>query len=279
MKRTNLILITCLVFSIFTISCHYSPSEGGIEGAEQLSYEETEYNVEKRKTIKKARIAMEVERIETTILNLTSFLNPLQGHVYDYEINNRSYEIDQYQKNMDSTVLIKRLIPESKLSIKVPIKHADTFINYILHGDAQIVSLKISDDDITETLWEKKKITDVYSKATKAQSRKTTRPNISYDNNNTIQAIKSKALASRLEYQTQYLWFDISLSGKPFYTSTTSLAVKNYRTPVHIAFANSMIKGWHMCSDMLIALISIWPIILLLGIVFLILKKYRLRTS
>ena len=280
MKRITLALLVCFTLGVLFTSCNQSDfkqSENAIP--DSYSSEEAEHTEDNRKVVKTASISMEVDHLEESILSLKSFLKPISGYVYNYEINNSRYQTDSYQKNMDSSVTVEQVRPAGNLSVRVPIIHADSFINYVLKADAHISSLKISDDDITENLWEKKQLANVYSNSSKAQKRKGSSTNISYDNSNAVQAIKAKALASKMNYKTQYLWFDIAMSAKPFYKSTTTIAAKNYRTPIHIAVANAMVKGWHICSDIIIALISIWPIMILVGLILFFLRKYRLRTS
>lgn len=280
MKRISLTLISFLTIVILFAACSrsdFSASEKAIPGS--YSSEQDGYDQNNRKVIKTAQISLTVDHLEQSILNFKTFLKPINGYVYNYEIKNHSYEADHFQKNMDSSVSVQKVIPEGTLSIRVPINQADTFINYVLNSDAQIASLKINDDDITENLWSKKQMSSTYSNSGKAQNRKGNSKSISYDNHTSINAIKAKALAAKMDYQTKYLWFDISMTAKPFYKSTTALTAKNYRTPIHVSFVNAIVKGWYICADMILALVTIWPIIIFLVIGLFIYRKYRLRQT
>lgn len=278
MKRIALPLVFLALIAVTFTSCGdmaYESSKSPI--TDSYSSEESAYNENDRKVVKTAQISLNVDHLEQSIIQLKSFLKPIKGYVYNYQIENHSYQTDQYQKNMDSTVSVQKVTPEGNLSVRIPIAVADSFINFVLNGNAQIASLKISDDDITENLWEKKQIANVYdgSKKTIKKSNK----QIAYNNNTAIDAIKAKALAAKMDYKTKYLWFDINMSAKPFYETNTTIAAKNYRTPIHIAFANAIVTGWHICEDIILALVTIWPVLLLLGLVLFMIRRYRLRAS
>ena len=183
------------------------------------------------------------------------------------------------KKNMDSSVTIEKLLPSSNLSVRIPTAYADSFINYVLNADATISSLKISDEDITENVWEKKQQARIYNQSAKAKEHKGKAENIAFDNNIALNAIKAKATAAKLDYQTNYLWFDISMNAQPVLKVKTSVANHNYRTPIHIGFANAVRNGWHICEDFLIGIITIWPVLLLLGIAYFLIRKYKVRTA
>jgi hypothetical protein len=287
MKSTLFPFLALIALTLFFTACNQADNTKEIISMQEsaahaeagdYSSEEDNYTEDNRKVIKTANIDLKVDHLEKAVLDLKSFLKPIKGYVYNYEINNRSYHVDQFQKNLDSTVSVEKITPAGNLSVRVPIAHADSFINYVLNSNAQIASLRINDDDITENLWEKKQVANVYAHSGKAQMRKGNSKNIGFDNNTSMNAIKAKALAAKMNYQTKYLWFDISMTAKPFYKSVTTVASKNYRTPIHIGLANALTKGWHICADIILALVTIWPILLLIGLVLFLMKRYNLRT-
>lgn len=278
MKRILIIISSFFLLAIFLTACNNANFESSQASAtDAYSSEEAAYDEDNRKVIKTAQISLQVDQLEKSIIDLKSFLKPINGYVYNYEISNQSHDTDQFQKNMDSSVIVQKISPQGNLSIRVPIVHADSFINYVLQSDAQISSLKITDDDITENLWEKKEVAEVYAGSGKAQRRQGNSESISYDNNTAINAIKAKALAAKMDYKTKYLWFDMTLSATPFYSTTTTIAAKNYRTPMHVSLANAMSSGWYIFADIIVGLVTVWPLLLLLGLGYILFKKYRLR--
>jgi hypothetical protein len=282
MKRIPFFLIAAFSILILFNSCgntDYSSSEASLSETTTEPSADATYNEEARAIIKTANIALEVDQLEQSIIDLKKALVPINGYVYNYEINNNSYTEDSYQKNMDSMVTVEKIVPRSNLSVRIPIAYADSFINYILNADAEIASLKISDEDVTENVWEKNQVAQVYDNSGTAQKHKGNAKNISYDNNTSIDAIKAKATAAKMNYQTKYLWFDISMNAQPLIKTKTSLAIKNYRTPMHIALANAVITGWHICEDILLGLITIWPVLILLGLVYFLVKKFRVKAA
>ncbi len=279
MKRISLIVLSIITLAIAFTSCQSDINHASSSLSDSYSSAEAEYDEDKRKVVKTANISLKVDHLEKAIINLKTFLKPIKGYVYNYEINNETYKEDSYQKTIDSSVVVEKIVAQGKLSVRVPIAKADSFINYVLNSNATISSLQIHDDDITENLWEKKEVANVYSKSGKAQHRKGNSKNIYYDNNTSMNAIKAKALAAKMNYKTKYLWFDIQMTAAPYYKSATTISAKNYRTPLHIGFANAAVKGWHICSDIILALVTVWPILLLIGLGLFFVRKYHLKTA
>ncbi len=279
MKQMTFFLIAAFSVLIFFNSCNHADYSLAEASQGISSNDDAHYEGDTRDIIKTASIQLEVNQLERSIIELKQALKPINGYVHKYEINNDSYTQDSYQKSMDSTVTIEKLLPRSSLSVRIPIAYADSFINYILNADATISSLKISDEDVTENIWEKKQRAKIYDQSAKVKEHKGSSKNISYDNDNAIDAIKSKATAAKLNYETKYLWFDIRLNALPVIKTKTSLTAKNYRTPIHIGLANALIGGWHICENILIGLLTIWPVLLLLGLVLFFVRKYRIKTA
>lgn len=271
-------LFLSLLISLFMSSCGDIDSNYQSASIIDANKEEVEsLDESNRKIIKTAQITLEVNELEPSIVKLKAFLKPIDAYVYDYEIQNNSYEVDTYQKSLDSMVSVQKVSPEGHLSVRVPIQSADTFINYVLNSEARIASLKISDDDITEDLWEKKSIADVYTGSKKTI--KNNSKNIAQNNATAVDAIRAKAEAAKMDFKTKHLWFDIQMHAKPLYSSSTMVAAKSYRTPIHIAFVQAIIKGWHFCADIILGLVSIWPMFILIGLILFVAKKFRWRTN
>lgn len=281
MKKILVIITSILTTTIFITACSQSEIEHVQSATDSYSSQEANYEENDRTVIKTAQISLQVAQLEKSILDLKTFLRPLNGYVYKYDITNHRNETDQFQKNMDSLVTVEKILPHSNLSVRIPVAHADSFINFILKSDAQIASLKIGDDDITENLSEKKQVAAVYANSKKAQrtgrAQKDAKENIAYDNNTAIDAIRAKAAAAKMQYKSQYLWFDIDMSAQPFYATKTTLAAANYRTPLYVSLVGSLSTGWYVFADIMLALLTIWPLILIGLIMFLVYRKYRLR--
>ena len=121
MKRIALIVLSILSLAIAFTSCEQANYESASAPTDAYSSEEAAYDEDKRKVVKTAQISLKVDQLEKSIIDLKSFLKPIKGYVYNYEIKNDSYEIDQFQKNMDSSVSVQKISPEGNLSVRVPI--------------------------------------------------------------------------------------------------------------------------------------------------------------
>ena len=59
------------------------------------SNDDANYEADGRKVIKTASIKLEVNHLEESIIELKKALKPINGYVYNYEINNDSYTQDR----------------------------------------------------------------------------------------------------------------------------------------------------------------------------------------
>lgn len=281
MKNILLFSVLILLPIFFFSSCSDVNNDQSASSFEASAPSDSSVDLDEegRKIIKTASIDLEVKQLEKAVLDLKAFLKPIHATVYNYEIDNESYEQDSYQHSLDSSVIVSTVNPKGSLSIKVPIAQADTFINYILSSDAQIAHLLIHDEDVTEDLWEKEQTSNVYSKSAKAGKGIGSSKNIGFDNSTSIDAIKARASAAALKHKTNYLWFDIHLRAQPFVQTKTTFAPKVYRTPIHIGLVNAVSHGWHLCADIILALIGVWPVLLLIGLVYFLVRKYKFKTT
>jgi hypothetical protein len=80
----------------------------------------------------------------------------------------------------------------------------------------------------------------------------------------------------KLDYKTNFIWFDIALNGESFIDKKIIASSKNYRTPFYVSTLKALDSGWYLFSQLLVSLLHLWPFVLLGLLVFIIIKKRKI---
>jgi len=95
MKRITLFFIASFCVLILFNSCNNANYSLAEASQDISSNDDANYEADGRKVIKTASIKLEVNHLEESIIELKKALKPINGYVYNYEINNDSYTQDR----------------------------------------------------------------------------------------------------------------------------------------------------------------------------------------
>lgn len=275
MKNQNFRLIaTAILLLIIFASCsqYDKTADAGsttTEAAPAADAAATD-SVTSRQIIKTAEINMEVENVEDEVHQLQNKINNFQGHIFHYEIKNEPVSKNEVQHTLDSTCVIQEIIPTGFVKVKIPVRQADTFIQYVLKMNGRIENFYLDEEDITETILEKKELMLVDANTTLPNKNlKTT----AYQTDRKELAIARKADYLKTAYKTNYLWFDIRLNGATYVQKTMIASAEASRTPFYVSAVHALSNGWYAFSVFLVAMLHIWPFLLIVIIILLIAKR------
>jgi hypothetical protein len=265
--NTKLLLgsIACLFF----FAC--SQENQNFDKAASSEISDESFNLESnndsnRMVIKVAEIKLNVKNIEEDIQQFQQKVNALNGHVFHYEINNNRLLENEFQQSLDSSYQIYKIEPVGFMKVKVPVSQTDEFVNYVLSKNGVIEHFSLNEEDITEDLQEKKELIEVESKTASNKNNK----------NHQEEKIIHKTDFKKLDYKTNFIWFDISLNGESFIDKKIIASSKNYRTPFYVSTLKALDSGWYLFSQLLVSLLHLWPFLLLGLLVFIIIKKRKI---
>jgi hypothetical protein len=271
--NTKLLLgsIACLFF----FACSQENQDFDKAAPSEISNES--FNLESnndssRMVIKTAEIKLNVKNIEEDIQQFQQKVNALNGHVFHYEINNNRLLENEFQQSLDSSYQIYKIEPIGFMKVKVPVSQTDEFVNYVLSKNGVIEHFSLNEEDVTEDLQEKKELIGVEAKTA------VIKPNIAsdkYNKNNKEEKIIRKTDFKKLDYKTNFIWFDIALNGESFIDKKIVASSKNYRTPFYVSTLKALDSGWYLFSQLLVGLLHLWPFILLGLLVLLVIKKRK----
>lgn len=228
-----------------------------------------------RKTIANASIKLQTDALEKDIIHLKEDINRSEGHVYQYKIDKETYRQERIPQKNDSVLVVKEIIPTATLSVRVPTKSADSFVYQMLNYGERITQFYLNEEDITESLFESQAIATVYDKSSKTHKRKNSVNNVQFDNNNSIESIRQKVASARMTHKTKYLWFEIELEGSKQFSKRMIAGDEIFHTPTSVRLQTSLKNGWYALSEVVFALLNLWPL-LILGLISLFLyRRYR----
>ncbi len=228
-----------------------------------------------RVIIKTADISMDVNSVEESVQAFQELVNAMHGHVYHYEIQNEKYVRNEVQHTMDSSIVINEIHPQGMMKVKVPVQYGDTFVSAVLKMNGSIVNFLLDENDVTEDITEKKELM-LNDAGISHQKHKPGNTEEDYFDKETKESyIARKAAFSKMNYQTKYLWFDISLKGKTYTDKQIIASAETVRTPFYVRATEALNNGWYGFSLFITLLLNLWPFFIFALLALIIIKRFQ----
>lgn len=269
MKTLGLILLTCLLFACNQRESSLDYSDASYK-TEQASYDETEeqqqpgkdIQAEDRKIIKTADIRFQVtdllestKRIEAITAQYSGFLSSMNQTNSTYSINN--------------SLTIR--IPSDKLDAFIlEVEKESVFTNY-KRINAQDVTEEFV--DISSRLATKKEVRDRYIEILRNQAR-TVKDILDAEEKIRVIQEEIESIEGRLKYlnnRTALSTINVELYQEVEYTKAPPTYKKSFFTKLKEGFSN----GWDLILDIAVGIVNIWPIILIIVLIFLMRKRIK----
>jgi len=240
-------------------------SPQGIPGKEKHQQKEPIPNPDwDKKIIKTADLDLEVKDYNTYYSAFREKVRSLGGYVAQEQQTQSDYKI------------------ENTLSIKIPVDQFDNAVSYLTNGVEKINERKISSQDVTTEVVDtksrmeaKKQVRQRYMDLLNQARNMEEILNVQSEINSIQEEIESAA--GRIEYLSHSASF--STINLTYYQVVNSSAKDNINSSPSFGkkVADSFKVGWNWVVDLLVGLVTIWPIFLA-GFVLLVIYK-RLRTA
>lgn len=215
-----------------------------------------------KKIIKEGDISFETGNIKQTRYAIVASLKKAGGYVAEENESNNS---DENHK-------------EYILKVRIPAKYFDGFLNEVSAGAAQIDSKNITMRDVTtqyidiNTRLQNRKLLETRYQALLSKAARVTDILEVEDKLNTIQSeIESEqGQLNYLSRQVAYSSLDIT-----FYTRHIEPVDKGYGA--WYKFKNALGNGWDTLQQLFFGLIGLWPLLTLIVLFYIIIKRWRRR--
>ncbi len=268
-----------LYLSLFVclFACHSDASSSSYQGehkeatqtiaeASDQSYQTTNKSSQttERKIIKTADIRFQVKDLKTSTQRIETLAKQYNGLVTNMNQTNSNYSINNY------------------LSIRIPSEQLDVFIANLEEESVFTDYTRIHSQDVTEEyldintrLATKKEVRDRYIEILRNKA-KTVADILAAEDKIRIIQEEIEAAEGRLNYlknKTDLSTINIEIYQEVAYVKSPTVYKKPYFTKLKEGFSN----GWDLIQDITIGLVSIWPILLIGGFLFMIRKKIKLK--
>ncbi len=264
MKNLGFLLLICML-----ASCGGSSDQGSYQPAyeEKRSYKESsqpgndEQSVE-RKIIKTAEIRFQVKDLSASTENITAITERFSGFVSNLYQANSNYEL--------SNNLTIRVPAEKLDEFMVEIEKESIFTNY-----KRISSQDVTEEyvDITTRLETKKEVRDRYIDILRNKA-KTVQDILDAEEKIRVIQEEIESIEGRIKYlnnQADLSTVVVDLYQEVEYVKAPDIYKKSFLTKLKEGLSN----GWDLVLDIIVGLVTIWPVILIIVLFILFRKKIR----
>lgn len=306
MKKSKIIL--ALIFILGILSCEqesssyrsevYSDSADSLETID-VSTEEFEnenipisstaatYQDDKRKFVRTADLSMDVKNVYKSTTNIEANTAILGGFVAQSNLESRVLSNKSYPLNNDSAKLVKKYQVSNLMTLRIPQQELGTFL-LSLGEEMEFLNYRnISADDVSISLilneleQNRKSTTNQKLGELAKENGKITHKQRVIDQIDQNEELKNSHKANQLTIndKIEFSTIDLLISESPKVYESKVVNLKTYDDkyqPGLLSSAWLSIKGgWGLFQNLLTGLLYLWPIILLGGLVYLLIKNWK----
>lgn len=284
MKNFKIALASC-VFALSLTACSKNAessevmTETIVTPTDSVSYA-AKQTVEGKKFVKTASVDMEVKDVYDATVSVEKVLENLNGFVTSSRLVTSVVSQETFETSDEEAVLVKKFQTENRMQVRVPTQHLSEFLTQINTNKLFLNSRIITAEDVTNNekiaVLHAQKITKTAAVIDKMKNdtEKVVMTENSADEG-IQQATENLQLADNLKYSTVDLVIkepQLRIAQIPV---TNSKNIDNqYKSNFLYDAKNSFVEGFYLIQRLAVALISIWPVLLLaFGIYFFVRKK------
>ncbi len=240
-------------------------------------------NSPERKVVHTADFHCKVKNVFTAATRLEEMVKSLGGVVQESNMDNGNYDYRTSYYTADSLRQTVTYTTTATLILRVPASYLDSVVNEIPRLSTFVVSRVLKQSDVTYRYLSnelKNQIgnTKTTSEAAMKLARKSKEPIEvqEYEDNKQEQKINRKLDNMALLDDVNYATVNVSFT-QPEQVYIQTIVNPNFYTgsPYVLQFKEALGKGWDMIKQIVISLVSIWPVCLLFCFLFLIIRRFR----
>ena len=217
---------------------------------------------------------MEVKDVYDATISIEKQLISLGGFVTKSRMEAQTLSENIYNTSDESSMLIRKFQNHNKMQVRVPTEKLGDFLNFINDKKVFLNSRIISAEDVTANIKFTKLEAERQSKtSTNISQLKAGKDKVNLVDKNMSQANSQKYSDEILADQLKYSTVDIYI--KEPSTSVAKIPIINtknidneYKYNFFFDVKNAFVEGFYLIQQIFVFLISIWPIVLLGGLVF-----------
>lgn len=277
--KTSIIALSIIAFTIFSCaknegSYDQTASEDKAASMEMVtdsvSMAATQ-EIKDRKFVKTADVNMEVKDVYESSIFIEKKLQELGGFVTSSNLNARVLSENTYQTSDEDAMLVRKYQTENKMQVRIPTEHLGGFLTFINDKKVFLNSRIILAEDVTNNAriaeLENKNLQETKEVIGKMKNDKDkaelTAQNLAEKQ---YQNVANISLADNLKYSTVDIYIQEPTIRIAEIAVTNSKGVdQKYQFNFLYDFKNALQEGFYLIQRLIIGLVTIWPIVLILG--------------
>ena len=237
--------------------------------------------VEGKRFIKNADVEMEVKDVYDATIAIEKNLKEIGGFVTNSKMNALISSEETFPISDNEAKLVKKFRQVNTMEVRVPTVKLGEFLDFVNKSNLFLHTRNISAEDVSSNIMmaklEEKRMqkTEKNIEKIKNNSEKVSLADGNLQEQN-IQKLETFNLNDNLKYSTVTL----NLSEPSDRISTIAIAnTKNidnqYRYNFFYDIKNAIVQGFYLIQQLIVALFTIWPFILIAGLVFYFWRKRK----
>jgi len=258
----------------------YATADSAAAVSDNVSMAATQ-SVEGKQFAKTAEVDMEVKDVYDATISIEKHLISLGGFVTQSRMEAQTLSEDTYNTSDESAILIRKFQNHNRMQVRVPTEKLGEFLDFINDKKVFLNSRIISAEDVTANIKLSKMEAERQSKtSTNISELKVGKDKVNLDDKNMSQANSQKYSDEILADQLKFSTVDIFIQEPK--TSVAKIPIINtknidneYKYNFLYDVKNAFVEGFYLIQQIFVFLISIWPIVLIGGLVFYFLRRRK----
>lgn len=237
--------------------------------------------VEGKRFIKNADVEMEVKDVYDATIAIEKNLKEIGGFVTNSKMNALISSEETFPISDNEAKLVKKFRQVNTMKVRVPTVKLGEFLDFVNNSNLFLHTRNISSEDISSNILmaklEEKRMqkTEKNIEKIKNNSEKVSLADGNLQEQN-IQKLETFNLNDNLKYSTVTL--NLSEPSDRIFTIAIANS-KNYDNQYRYNFIydvkNAIVEGFYLIQQLIVALFTIWPFILIAGLVFYFWRKRK----
>ena len=280
MKTIQIPIIALAIVSLSIISCkkgEVAEDFAATESASSYNVNDSissvaSLNVENKKFVKTAQVNMEVKDVYKSTITIEKLANEVKGFVTHSNLQSNITSENTYALSDKEAIIIKKYQSENTLQVRIPTERLGEFLEKINHNTLFLNNRLINAEDITANVhYAELEAERTKKNAKNIASIKKNEKTIAQENENLAEENQQKLNSIITTDDLKYSTVDIVLKEPSLRTAEIPVAnTENFDNQYKYNFwfdiKNAFVEGFYLIQRLITWAISIWPIILILGL-------------
>lgn len=224
---------------------------------------------------------MEVKDVYDATISIEKQLQTIGGFVTKSRMEAQTLSENTYNTSDESAILIRKFQNQNRMQVRVPTQKLGEFLDFINDKKVFLNSRIISAEDVSAGIRLAKLESERQAKTKSNISQlKAGKDKVNLDDNNMSEANLQKYSDEILSDNLKFSTVDIFI--KEPKTSVAKIPIINtknidneYKYNFLYDVKNAFVEGFYLIQQIIVFLISVWPIVLIGGLVFYFLRRRK----